>query len=98
MVVSDAIEVNDYYLLHENKNFWTYCFRHNLRAQYCEQYGPNIVSALPLLKLLDILTVENAFCFSFLKLTYQWHKVVFTPIILDTQLKKVYTSHGYAQI
>ena len=37
-------------------------------------YGKNTDSALPLLNLLDLLTVENIFIFRLLQFSHQWHK------------------------
>lgn len=50
---------------------------------FATAYGPNTVSALPLMNLLDILTVENVFCFFVLTLTYQWHKGELPDIFQD---------------
>ena len=36
-------------------------------------YGPDTDSALPLLNLLDLLTVNNIFKLKLLNFTYQWH-------------------------
>ena len=37
-------------------------------------YGQNTDSALPLMNLLDIRTVENIFIFRLLQFSHQWHK------------------------
>jgi len=41
---------------------------------FATTYGEHTESALPLLNLLDILTVNNIYRFQILKFTYLWHK------------------------
>ena len=60
---------------------------------FATAYGPSTVSALPLLNLLDILTVENVFGFFVLKLTCRWHKGELPDIFQDFSR---YASSGHA--
>ena len=71
-------------------------------------YGKNTDSALPLLNLLDLLTVENIFIFCLLQFSHQWHKksslafsittfvmlVMFTHTTLDMLLKATSIKHA----
>ena len=41
---------------------------------FATTYGAHTESALPLLNLVDVLTVHNVYRFQFLKSTYLWHK------------------------
>lgn len=41
---------------------------------FATTYGEHTESALPLLNLLDVLTVHNVYRFQILKFTYLWHK------------------------
>lgn len=49
---------------------------------------------LPLLKFLDILTVENVFRFFVLKLTYQWHKAEL-PDVFHEFFRYASSVHAY---
>ena len=71
-------------------------------------YGKNTDSALPLLNLLDLLTVENIFIFRLLQFSHQWHKksslaflittfvmlVMFTHTTIDMLLKATSIKHA----
>ena len=41
---------------------------------FATPYGKDTDSVLPLLNLLDLLTVENIFIFRLLQFSHQWHK------------------------
>ena len=57
-------------------------------------YGKNTDSALPLLNLLDLLTVENIFTLQLLKFSHQWHKKQL-PNIFDNRLRYASDVHTY---
>ena len=46
-------------------------------------YGKNTDSALPLLNLLDLLTVENIFTFRLLQFSHQWHEKKLPSIFVN---------------
>ena len=57
-------------------------------------YGKSTESALPLMNLLDILTVENIFTLQLLKFSHQWHKKQL-PSIFDEHLHYASDVHSY---
>ena len=57
-------------------------------------YGKNTDSALPLLNLLDLLTVENIFKFRSLQFSHQWHKKQL-PSIFDNYFRYACDVHTY---
>ena len=98
---------------------WGSAFKSNLKKLQVKQnhtartiffatlYGKDTESALPLLNLLDILTIENTFKFQALKFIHNWHiknyhpflpilslmPKIFTPITRDMPLKITYTKY-----
>ena len=57
-------------------------------------YGENTDSALPLLNLIDLLTVENIFTLRLLQFSHQWHKKQL-PSIFDNYLRYASDVHTY---
>ena len=57
-------------------------------------YGKNTDSALPLLNLLDLLTVENIFIFHLLQFSHQWHEKKL-PSIFDNYFRYARDVHAY---
>ena len=57
-------------------------------------YGENIDSALPLLNLLDLLTVKNVFSLRLLQFSHQWHKKQL-PTIFDNRFRYASDVHTY---
>ena len=57
-------------------------------------YGKNTDSALPLMNLLDILTVENIFILRLLQFSHQWHKKQL-PSIFDNYFRYAIDVHTY---
>ena len=57
-------------------------------------YDKNTDSALPLLNLLDLLTVENIFIFRLLQFSHQWHKRQI-PSIFDSYHRHASDVHTY---
>ena len=50
---------------------------------FATTYGEHTESALPLLNLLDVLTVHNVYRFQILKFTYFWHKGLLPKLFSD---------------
>lgn len=57
-------------------------------------YGKSTESALPLMNLLDISTVENIFTLQLLKFSHQWHKKQL-PSIFDEHPQYASDVHSY---
>ena len=57
-------------------------------------YGKHTESALPLLNLLDLLSVESIFAFQLLKFCHQWHKKQL-PDIFDQHFRYACDVHSY---
>ena len=57
-------------------------------------YGENTDSALPLLNLLDLLTVKNIFSLRLLQFSHQWHKKQL-PSIFDNHFRYASDVHSY---
>ena len=57
-------------------------------------YGENTDSALPLLNLLDLLTVKNIFSPRLLQFSHQWHKKQL-PSIFDNHIRYASDVHSY---
>ena len=91
-------------------DFWHLFFscKAPLNIRILALYGKNTDSALPLLNLLDLLTVENIFIFRLLQFSHQWLKksslaysittfvmlVTFTHTTLDMLLKATSIKHA----
>ena len=61
---------------------------------FAKLYGKGTESALPLLHLLEILTVENIFHLDILKLVYKWHFNLL-PKHFDSLFKYANKCHSY---
>ena len=61
---------------------------------FATAYGEHTESALPLLNLLDILTVNNVYQFQILKFTHLWHKGLL-PSSFSTYFRYASSIHNY---
>ena len=64
---------------------------------FATTYGEHTESALPLLNLLDVLTVHNVYRFHILKFTYFWHKGLLPKLFSNyfQYASNVHNSHNY---
>ena len=61
---------------------------------FATTYGEHTESALPLLNLLDVLTVHNIYQFQILKFTYLWHKGLL-PKLFSNNFQYASNVHKY---
>ena len=61
---------------------------------FATTYGEHTESALPLLNLLDVLTVHNVYRFHLLKFTYLWHKGLL-PTLFSNYFQYASNVHNY---
>ena len=61
---------------------------------FATTYGEHTESALPLLNLLDVLTVHNVYRFHLLKFTYFWHKGLL-PTLFSNYFQYASNVHNY---
>ena len=67
---------------------------HAIRLIFVKLYGKDTASALPLLNLLDILTVQNVYRLHALKFIHAWHKGLL-PHIFDNFFQYSRDVHSY---
>ena len=61
---------------------------------FATAYGEHTESALPLLNLLDVLTVHNVYRYQILKFTYLWHKGLL-PKLFSNHFQYASNVHKY---
>ena len=61
---------------------------------FARTLGKSTESALPLLNLLDVLTVNNIYRLHILKFTHLWHKGLF-PVLFQSYFQYASSIHGY---